>query len=215
MSAWNATHRGVGGAPVPATGGSAVRGHAAVGHAVTDRVVPAMPPHLATLHNPICSWDSGTRWHRAFPPMSFTRRSNEPTLEKLGLPSEHEELPDMCLSPCVTDGRLRYVVRPTNEVNPSTYRAEPRGFGTLRDGFDTPKYLYTTQKLPVLPGASPRDDTDRAGPVPPGYSPRDAAPLAAPRATPLLTPARRKPTGMWKTMAMEQHEQVMGAKAHW
>ena len=224
-SVWNATHSGVGGARVPSTGGSVVRGHAAVGRVATDHVVPAMPPHLATLSHPICPWDSATRWHRAFPPLSFTRRSNEPQLQKLGYDTTIEPEPDLCLSPSMSsDGRLRFVVRPTTEVD-AHGRPEARGFGTLRSGLETPNYLYTTQKLPVLPPA--RSSEQGAGPEPAGYSPR-AAPLLTPAhlrrnvqddvapctKTYLFSPRRLGNPNVWKTMAMEQHEQVFGAKSH-
>ncbi len=102
-------------------------------------------------------------------------------------------------------------------------RPQPLGLGSLRQGLETPNYLFTTQKLPVLP----------TGPS----SPREEAMPLPPKRTPLITPAhllrdnlndtlhsprmrifsdrRPGPANIWRTMAMEQNEQVHGSRAYW
>ena len=184
-----------------------------------------MPPHFVPLHNPICPWDASTARQRAFDPMSITVRSNQAQLQKLGYESPRAiEAADaeLSLSASVTDSQLRFVVRPTTEVD-SGGRPTTRGLGTLRLGLETPAYLYSTTRLPV------------AAPAPSAVA--TALGAGSPRATPYLTPAhlvrnaqdnvmhasktslfsprRRGDPRVWQTMAMEQSEQVYGARAHW
>ena len=189
-----------------------------------------MPPHFVPLHNPICPWDASTARQRAFDPMSITVRSNQAQLQKLGYASPRavEGAADtadaeLSLSASVTDGQLRFVVRPTAEVD-SGGRPTALGLGTLRSGLETPAYLYSTTRLPVA--AAPAQSavavalgagTPRATPyLTPAHLLRNAQDnVMHASKTSLFSPRRRGDPRVWQTMAMEQSEQVYGARAHW
>jgi len=178
-----------GGARVPATGGTCVRGHAVVGKTCTDSVAPLMPPDLTPIHNPICPWDVAGRWGRAFSPDSLTIRSNVPQLQKLGASprpattrggSEDYLSSQRVFAPaCSGDGRLRFVMRWPEEVDTSSGNESPRGLTTLSNGLETPGYLYSTRSLPY------RTDDPLVGPAPtsfphgPAFVPNPAKPVNA------------------------------------
>jgi len=221
----------VGGARTPATGGTSVRGSPAIGKLVKTAITPLMPPELAPLRNPICPWDASTRWFKAFEADGLTVRSNQPQLQSLGISSNVFAPPKVgepqCLAPAVTGGRLSFVVRPFGEVDERGY-ARPHGISALGSGLHTSGYLFSTEKLPVLPVLPS---------IKPAHGPEPTIGERSPRATPMLTPAHLLRNAQneahhaqktyafaprrignqknWTTMAMEQSQQVFGERAYW
>jgi len=213
----------VGGAHVPATGHTCVRGSPVVGRVVTDKVMPLMPPTLAPLHNPICPWDASFRWKRAFTADSLTMRSNEPQRTAMGLPPPAASFGDShSLVPAVSQGRLRYVVRPVDEMSAmKTTAGKP--FGSFANTMDTPGYFGSTNRLPVLktPEPSAMSDSPRLTPAHLLRNSYDEMSLQKPY---VFQPRRvgsdkigegrfANGSSRWQTIAQERDEQVYGEKA--
>ena len=131
-------------------------------------------------------------------PNSLTMRSNLPQLEKLGLPSPRPftaaDGEHLSLVPAVTDLGLSFRLASTSDeasLGASSMLVSQRGLGSLRSGLETPPYLYSTSRLPVLNlGCSSADATPR------GISPR------------LLRERRVGNPKMWTTISMERDAAV-------
>lgn len=114
--AWTLRPGQAGGARVPSTGASSVRGHGAIGRTVSADVTPLMPPVLAFKSNPIHPWDASFTWHRAFTPQSLTQRSNKPQLDALGMAPRSMATSTMATG-MDTNGFANYIMAGSSEAD--------------------------------------------------------------------------------------------------